>query len=384
MKIVCAASVLLGREAFETLGETIVVPDRQINRTAVHDADALIIRSKTDVTAELLEGSHVSFVGTATAGFDHMDIDYLAKADLAWYAAAGCNANSVAEYITAALLYLAQSQNFKLEGLTLGIIGVGQVGSRVARKARLLGMRVLLNDPPLALKTGDPLYRPLEEILPQCDVVTLHTPLERKGPFPTEHLVNCRFFAQLKPGAIFINAARGEVMDTSSVLLALEKKVARHAILDVWEHEPVIARDLLAAVNLGSPHIAGYSFEGRFNGTVQCYHELCRFTETAPRWTPPHEITQPALPPITADATGLGLEAALACIILAAYDITADDRALRDGVPLDDQAWGRHFDTLRKNYPVRREFAVHPVHVKGAAPVLLELLRGFGFPIEPT
>jgi erythronate-4-phosphate dehydrogenase len=382
MKIICAASVMLGREAFETLGEVLLVPDRQINRDTVRDADALIIRSKTDVTRALLEGSRVSFVGTATAGFDHIDTDYLAQADVAWYAAAGCNANSVAEYITTALLYVAQRHSFKLAGLTLGIIGVGQVGSRVARKAQLLGMRVLLNDPPLALKTGDPIYRPLEEILPQCDAVTLHTPLERKGPFPTEQLVNCRFFEQLKPGAIFINAARGEVMDTASVLLALEKNVVRHAILDVWEHEPVIARDLLAATDLGTPHIAGYSFEGLFNGTVQCYHELCRFMETTPRWKAPREITHPALPLITVEASGLNREETLARIILAAYDITADDRALRNGATLDDKAWGVHFDALRKNYPERREFAARQVHVRNAAAPLLNILQGLGFQLD--
>ncbi|TAN37896.1 MAG: 4-phosphoerythronate dehydrogenase [Verrucomicrobia bacterium] len=384
MKIICAASVLLGREAFGTLGEVLVVPDRQISRDTVRDVDALIVRSKTEVTRELLEGSRVSFVGTATAGFDHIATDYLAKADVAWYAAAGCNANSVAEYVTAALLHVARRHSFKLNGLTLGIIGNGQVGSRVAHKAQLLGMRVLLNDPPLALKTGDPIYHPLEEILPHCDVVTLHTPLERKGSFPTEHLVNCRFFEQLKPGAIFINAARGEVMDTASVLLALEKKVIRHAILDVWENEPVIARELLATADLGTPHIAGYSFEGRLNGTVQCYHELCRFAETAPRWTPPRDITHPALPLITADATGLNLEEALSHIIFAAYEITADDHALRSGTMLDGTAWGQYFDALRKNYPVRREFAAHTVRVRNAPPMLLDTLRGFDFQLDPA
>jgi len=382
MKIICASSVLLGREAFETLGETVLVPDRQINNATVRDADALIIRSKTAVTRELLAGSRVSFVGTATAGFDHLDTDYLAQAGVAWYAAAGCNANSVAEYFTAALLYLAQRHGFKLEGLTLGVIGVGQVGSRVAHKARLLGLRVLLNDPPLGLQTGDAAYLPLEELLPQCDIVTLHTPLKRKGPFPTERMVNCRFFAQLKSGAIFINASRGEVMDTASVLLALEKKVTRHALLDVWENEPVIARDLLSTADLGTPHIAGYSFEGRLNGTVQCYQQLCRFAEIAPRWTPPHEISHPALPPLAADAAGLDLEAALARVILAAYDITADDHALRAGAALDDTAWGKHFDTVRKNYPERREFAARTARVKNATPILLELLRDCGFQLE--
>ncbi|MCX6997722.1 MAG: 4-phosphoerythronate dehydrogenase [Kiritimatiellaeota bacterium] len=381
MKTVCAASVLFGREAFATLGEVVVMPDRQIDRVAVRDADALIIRSKTDVTRALLEGSRVSFVGTATAGFDHLDTDDLQAAEVAWYAAAGCNANSVAEYIVTALVLLASRYSRPLAGLTLGVIGCGQVGRRVVQQAQRLGLRVLPNDPPLALQTADPVYRPLAEILPQCDIVTLHVPLTSKGPFPTAHMVNCRFLSQLKPGALFINAARGEVMDTASVRLALEKKAVAHAVLDVWENEPVISRELLAAADLGTPHIAGYSFEGLLNGTVQVYREACQFFETAPRWTPPRAVTHPARPVLEFDAAGLTTEEALGRIIPAAYDLAADDRALRAGAPLDDAGWGRHFDHLRQNYPERCEFAAHTVRVRNAAPALPDLLRGFGFQI---
>ena len=381
MKIVCAASVVFGREAFATLGETVVVPDREIDRNTVRDADALIIRSKTGVNRALLADSPVSFVGTATAGFDHLDTDDLAAADVAWYAAAGCNANSVAEYITAALLCLARRHGRPLAGLTLGVIGCGQVGRRVVQKARGLGLRVLQNDPPLALQTGDPAYRPLEEILPQCDAVTLHVPLERQGPFPTLHMVNCRFFSRLKPGALFLNAARGDVMETASVKLALEKGVVAHAALDVWENEPVIARDLLAAVDLGTPHIAGYSFEGLLNGTVQVYQEACHFFELEPRWTPPRTVTHPPLPPLVTEAAGLTPAEALDRIVRAAYDIEADDRALRAGALLNDTEWGRYFDRLRKNYPERREFAARTVRAPHAAAALLDSLRGFGFQV---
>lgn len=379
MKIVCAASVVLGREAFSSLGEVVIAPDREINAATVRDADALITRSKTDVNRALLEGSRVRFVGTATAGFDHFDTDWLEQAGIRWYNAAGCNANSVAEYITTALLHLGQRDSFKLAGLTLGIIGVGQVGSRVAQKARLLGMRVLLNDPPLAEKIGDGIYCPLAEILPQCDVITLHTPLERKGAHPTFHLADEKFFAQLKRGAIFLNASRGEVMDTAAVLAALKAKTINRAICDVWENEPVISRELLATTVLGSPHIAGYSYEGLYNGTVQCHAALCRHFGLTTQWTPPRSVTHPTLPALETDAVGIELETALARVILAAYDITADDRDLRRGIQLDEKAWGKHFDALRKNYPERREFAARTARIKNASPLLLALLRGFGF-----
>ncbi len=383
MKTIVASSVLLGREAFATLGECVVVPDREIKAATVRDADALIVRSKTDCNAALLAGSRVRFVGTATAGFDHFDTDWLTQAGLAWYAAAGCNANSVAEYISAALLlHLGQRRGRKLAGLTLGIVGVGQVGSRVAHKARLLGMRVLLNDPPLAEKTGDPVYRPLDEILPQCDVVTLHTPLEKKGAHPTFHLAGAQFFAQLKRGALFINASRGEVMETACVQQALAQQTICDALLDVWEEEPNIARELLAAAALGTPHIAGYSFEGRLNGTIQCHHVLCRAFGLTPNWTPPRDITHPTLPAIDLDAAQLDVESALARILLAAYDITADDRALRAGTSAEGKAWGQHFDALRKNYPERREFAARSTRLANASQLLLELLRGFGFAVE--
>ena len=385
MKIVCASSVLLGRDAFSTLGECVVVHDREIKAETVRDADALIVRSKTDCNGALLADSRVRFVGTATAGFDHFDTDWLTQAGLTWYAAAGCNANSVAEYIsTALLLHLGQRRGLKLAGLTLGIVGVGQVGSRVAHKARLLGMRVLLNDPPLAHRTGDPAYRPLEEILPQCDVVTLHTPLEKKGAHPTFHLAGEQFFAQLKRGTLFINASRGEVMDTDRVAQALAQKHISDALLDVWENEPIISRALLAVAALGTPHIAGYSFEGRLNGTVQCHAALCRAFGLTPNWAPPRLVTHPTLPLIEIDAAQVDTERALARILLAAYDITTDDRDLRAGVASEGPGWGQHFETLRKHYPERREFAAHAVRIKNATPLLLELLRGFGFQVEPV
>ncbi|MFA7368391.1 MAG: NAD(P)-dependent oxidoreductase, partial [Kiritimatiellales bacterium] len=193
-------TVLLGREAFETLGEVVVVPDRQIVQEQLKDADVLITRSQSKVTPELLEGSSVRFVGTATAGFEHIDFQGLEKAGVGWCAAPGCNADSVADYMTAALLVLHTKHGVELAGKTIGIIGVGQVGSRVAVRAEALGLRVLLNDPPRAAREGSAGFQSLETLLAESDIVTLHVPLVAEQPWPTLKMADCRFFEQMKRG----------------------------------------------------------------------------------------------------------------------------------------------------------------------------------------
>ena len=220
MNIVCASSVLHAREAFAGLGHLRILPDRDIRREHLLDAEALIVRSKTPVGPALLEGTPVGFVATATAGADHFDIPWLTRAGIAWTASPGCNANAVAEFTATTLLLLARRRSAQLAGHTLGIVGVGQVGSRVAEKAATLGLRVLRNDPPLALRTRSPDFLPLDDVLSQADILTLHTPLESAGPFPTRHLADCRLFGRLQPGTWFLNASRGEVVDPEALQCA--------------------------------------------------------------------------------------------------------------------------------------------------------------------
>jgi len=383
VRIVCAASVLFGQEAFRTIGNVTVVPDRLITRAEVQHADALIVRSKTPITAELLEGTSVSFVGTATAGTDHMDMDFLNTAPIAWCAAPGCNANSVAEYVMAALFCVAHRQSMPLSGRTLGVIGVGEVGSRVAKKAEAIGLRVLRNDPPLAVTTGEPEYIELVPLLELSDIVSLHVPLTERGPFPTYHMADCHFFEHLRAGSFFINAARGEVMDSESLTLALERGVVRHAVLDVWEDEPYLSPAMLARVDLGTPHIAGYSFEGRLNGTVSVYKELCHFLEVEPRWKP-NERSLPTGYSIHIDARGKSDESALWEVLKVAYNIEGDDLALRRGVESaqDDATRAMHFDDLRREYPARREFAATRVTCEHAGDALIEKIRALGFHVS--
>jgi erythronate-4-phosphate dehydrogenase len=382
VRIVCAASVLFGPEAFGTLGDVVVRPDHLVTKDDLRDADALIVRSKTRVDARLLEGTSVGFVGTATAGTDHFDLDFLNTSDLAWCAAPGCNADSVAEYVTAALLCLAHRHALLLEKLTLGVVGVGQAGHRVVRKAEAIGMSVLRNDPPLKAATGDPAYVELDEVLRGADIITLHVPLTRTGPWPTAHLANCHFFEHAKPGCVLINTARGEVMDSDGLLFALEKGTVSHAVLDVWEHEPNIPHALLCRVDIGTPHIAGYAFEGRINGTLAAYREACHFFEVEPVWMPDERLFPPA-PVIRVDARGRSDEDALWQIVSAAYNIEADDHALRQGAGSDADR-SILFDALRRDYADRREFPAAKLAVSNASPLLQRKITGLGFRLQPA
>ncbi|MBL7017111.1 MAG: 4-phosphoerythronate dehydrogenase [Kiritimatiellales bacterium] len=338
---------MLGREAFETLGEVQVLPDRLIGPEHLADADALIIRSKTKVTPELIQGSPVRFIGTATAGFEHIDFQCLEKRDIGWCASPGCNADSVADYITAALLHSHTSTGAGTGRKTLGIIGVGQVGSRVAKRAEALGLRVLLNDPPRAAKEGNEKFQTLETLLAESDIVTLHVPLISEKPWPTLHMADCRFFEQMKPGSIFINAARGKVLDADALLHAKANGIVSHAILDVWDPEPNIRADVLAAADLGTPHIAGHSLEGKLNGTIQVYREACHFFEVKPTWDPAPLLPAVEVPELKIDPRGKSDLEVLAEAVAAVYDIEADQLSEED-IPA--------FDKLRANYGVRREF----------------------------
>ncbi len=379
MKTVCAASVLFGREAFATLGDVAMLPDGAITRDTLRDADALIIRSKTAVTAELLAGTPVAFVGTATAGYDHLDLAGLGRAGVAWSAAPGCNANSVAEYIVAALLTLSARRGRPLKDRTLAVVGVGQVGRRVAQKAEALGLRVLLNDPPRARAEGDPSFQPVEEILPQADWITLHVPLTADGPCPTRGMVDCRWLARARSGAFFLNAARGEVVDESVLRLALDCGALTDAALDVWAGEPAIDPDLLARAALATPHIAGYSYDGKLDGTRQVYAAACRFFEREATWDPAPLLPAPARARIELDARGRGTEDALRDLVRRVYDIEADDRALRQPPETDSTRLARRFETLRREYPIRREFPLTDVAATGGSDDLRAAIAGLGF-----
>jgi erythronate-4-phosphate dehydrogenase len=374
MKTVIAETVLLGREAFQTLGDVIVIPDRQIGPEHLQDADALVIRSKTKVTPDLLAGTPVRFVGTATAGFEHIDVHGLEKEGIGWCAAPGCNADSVADYITAALLSLHTCASVKLEGKTIGIIGVGQVGSRVAKRAEALGLRVLLNDPPRAAKEGATGFHSLGTLLSESDIVTLHVPLIKENPWPTLKMANGRFFEQMKPSSLLINASRGQGLDADALLLAQANGIIAHAVLDVWDPEPALRADVLAAATLGTPHIAGHSFEGKLNGTVQVYHEACRFFDVSPSWDFAPLLPCVEVPELHIDSGGKSDLKVLAEAVAAVYDIRTDQ--------LTDETIGQ-FDALRAHYRVRRELKNTTVSLSEDRPGLLQKIAQAGFTKTP-
>ncbi len=375
MKIICASSLTLGREIFSTIGDVVSVAEKDITAAIVKDADLLATRTKAKINAALLDDSAVKFYGTATAGTDHMDIAYLDRRGLPWTAAPGCNANSVSEYVTAALLRESVLHGNELAGKKIVIIGVGQVGSRVAKKAEALGMIPLLNDPPVKKKSGDQRFRELSEILQQADVVTLHVPLTENCEFETTKMADDKFFAALKPGCFFINASRGEVVDEDALLQTLNRRVTRRMVLDVFDNEPDIRLDVMNRADIATPHIAGHSYEGKLNGTVMVYEAACRHFGIAPRWT---SDSSAKLIDIELDATGLRDEEAMLRAVSRAYDIEKDDRELRSGAA----AIGKKFNAMRGNYPDRFEFPRHRIRLRGALPQLAEKLRGLGFQIS--
>jgi len=320
VKIICDNNMPYAAEAFGTLGTVELREGRAITAADVRDAELLITRSTTKVTRELLTGSHLRFYGSAVIGTDHIDIPHLKQADIPWSAAPGCNAESVSNYLTAALLWLGGKHGFRLEGKTLGVIGVGNVGRKVCAKARALGMRVLACDPPRQLDASDVESRnfvALHELLAASEVITCHVPLTREGADRTYHMLDRAAFAQTKPGVILVNAARGEVLDTDALLEVLGQRVA-HAVIDTWEGEPDYRPDLLARADIVSPHIAGHSFEGKVNGTMQVYAQACRVLGVPATFQP--QLPPPPLPEWRGDAAGRTDEDLLREVVLAVYD----------------------------------------------------------------
>ncbi|MCX7914969.1 MAG: 4-phosphoerythronate dehydrogenase [Verrucomicrobiae bacterium] len=362
MKIIADPNIPRVREWFAPHGEVLLIPGRQITRDLVRDADVLLVRSVTPVNEALLEGSRVRFVATATIGTDHVDTAYLAANNIGFASAAGSNANSVAEYVVAALLEWSYRTSQPLAGRTLGVVGVGNVGSRVVRYAKALGMRVLPNDPPRQQREHLPDFVSLKTVLTEADIVTLHVPLQDD----TRYLLHAGNLERF----VVINTARGAVVNNTALVTALRSGKIPAAILDVWENEPNIDQDLLAAVMLGTPHIAGYSHEGKLAGTQMVYEAFCRY------------FGLPAAAPVDEPKpTGSVLEVAcdpretvewqLRALVRTFYDIAADDAALRQAPT--------QFDALRARYPVRHEFWTRPVRWRGASAPAQEIARALRF-----
>lgn len=353
----------------ERLGEVRYLPGNAISAADVKDADVLIVRTRTRCNEALLGGSHVRFIATATIGYDHIDADYLRRAGIEWTNCPGCNARSVKQYVGSAIRLLLAHGAFHPEvtgplsalsadgfragrfneidlgRLTIGIVGEGHVGSQIHELARELGFgRILVCDPPRAEREGTAGFVGLEEIAREADIVSFHTPLTRKPqPYPTYHIADRSFFNQLKPGAVLLNTSRGEVVDTEAIKEALRSGRLRTAVIDTWENEPQIDRELLQMVFLATPHIAGYSADGKACGTRMALQAVARHFGLDP--VPFDAVEAPAIPTdfcYYPEGPGRTLDPALQL-----YDPTRDAAALT--------ARPEQFEALRGNYPLRRE-----------------------------
>ncbi|MBN1796617.1 MAG: 4-phosphoerythronate dehydrogenase [Sedimentisphaerales bacterium] len=360
MKIIADTNIPFVKECFSSLGDIELVGGREISPKTAKDADVLLVRSITKINEQLLAGSRVKFVGTATIGFEHIDMDYLNSNSIGFASAPGSNANSVAEYVIAALLEVAEKHNVELEGKTIGIVGVGNVGSKVEQKCCALGMVSILNDPPLQRQTGDEKYRPIEELY-GCDFITMHTPLTYEGQDKTFHLADEKFFQPLKSGVVFLNTSRGGVVDTAALKKAIKNEKIKAAVLDVWENEPDIDTELLEMVDIGTPHIAGYSFDGKVAGMIMIYKALCGHFNLQPEHSAEDFLSGHKTPDalsktsITFPQAPTGREG-IKAVVNEIYNIKEDDKRLRAilNMPLGKRC--ATFDKLRREYPVRREF----------------------------
>ncbi len=380
MLIIADENIPYVEQAFGHLGEVRAAAGRALSREMLKDAEVLLVRSATRVDPELLDGTLVRFVATATIGTEHVDTAYLGERGIGFASAPGANANSVAEYVVAALLVVAGRLGWRLQGRSIGIVGVGNVGSLVVKNCRALGMTVVQNDPPLLDQTGDPVYRPLEELF-DCDVLTLHVPLTKSGRYPTYHLADEGFFSRLRPGWVFLNTSRGPVHDTQALIHSIRTGRLSATVLDVWEDEPNISTELLEKATVATPHIAGYSFDGKVAGVEMIYRAACEFLGVEPTWRP--DLPTPPCPELAVDARGREDEDVLREVISQVYSIGADDEGLRQMLGLPAEVRARHFDSLRKNYPVRREFPNTTLEVVGGSATLRTKFAALGFRIRP-
>jgi len=381
MKIVADSGIRFVEQCFSSIGQVKLVPGLQITPAVVADADALIVRTATRVDANLLSGSSIRFAGTSTTGFDHIDLDFLRKNNIGFACGPGSNANSVAEYVVVAMLEVAEKTNCKLEDKSIGIIGVGNIGGNVAKKAASLGMKVFLNDPPLQRQTGDAKYLPLKELF-DCDFITLHTPLTRTGPDKTFHLADEEFFKSLKPGCIFVNTARGGVMDTTALKAAINSGTFKFVIIDVWENEPNIDTKLLEMVDIATPHIAGYSLDGKLTALIMVYKEACRYFGLDAKLDTESFLPAPEVPELKINPEGANQQQLLLEVVRKIYDVKEDDSALRQilNKPVEQRA--RYFETLRQDYHIRREFHTTRIILESACKPVADKLAGIGFIVE--
>ncbi|MBP3332078.1 MAG: 4-phosphoerythronate dehydrogenase PdxB [Tidjanibacter sp.] len=372
MKIVCDNKIPFLKGALEPYGEVIYLPGAETTAEVVKDADVIVTRTRTKCKEALLSGSSVKMIVTATIGFDHIDTKWCEENGIEWTNCPGCNSGSVQQYIASVLVNLAKDYGFKTTDKTVGVIGVGNVGKKVARIAELLGFKVLLNDPPRARKEGADGFVDLDTVIKEADIITVHVPLQREGDDATFHLFDEARLAQLNKEQILINSSRGEVVDCDALKATLQKGGIKTAILDVWEKEPGIDAELLNLLYVGTPHIAGYSLDGKANGTTMSVQAIGRKFDLPCKEWQAENVPLPAQPvEFEIDAEGVDMQEVLSRAVLHTYDVKSDCKRLREDIGT--------FEKQRADYPVRREFATFSLHLKGADMETMERLAAMGF-----
>lgn len=376
MKIICDSNIPFIKGVLEPYAEMVYMPGHEIDSTVVRDADALIVRTRTQCNAQLLSGSKVRFIATATIGYDHIDTEWCKANGITWCNAPGCNSGAVYQYMGSLLVALIKRFTLNAKELTLGVVGVGNVGSKVARMAALLGFNPILCDPPRARSEGLDNFVSLDDIISRCDIISCHVPLTASGKDATWHLFDQERISSMHNGQILINTSRGEVVDGQALKNALVNGSIKAASFDVWENEPHIDTELLPLLFTGTPHIAGYSTDGKARATTMCVQALANyFNLPCSEWRP-QQIPKPLQPQtITLDAGTDEPRSLLGSAIMYSYNIMEDDSALRRDT--------RVFESLRSSYPVRREFESYTVNVKNdSSGRTTALLREAGFNVN--
>ncbi|MFT3740895.1 MAG: 4-phosphoerythronate dehydrogenase [Breznakibacter sp.] len=369
-KIVCDDKIPFLRGTLEPYAKVEYHAGSKITADTVRDASAVVTRTRTKCNQALLQGSSVRFIGTATIGFDHIDTQWAEANGIEWTNAPGCNSGSVKQYMAAALALLVEEKGMTLNGKTIGIVGVGNVGTKVEQVAKAFGMEVLLCDPPRKRREGGD-FVDFDQIAAQSDFITFHTPLNRTGGDKTLHFFNPDVLPKLRPGVTVFNTSRGEIIDTRALKTAIDKGIVGNAIIDVWEDEPFIDLELLGKAFVATPHIAGYSLDGKALGTAMVVRALSKkFGFPLVDWFPA-SIPRPGNPGIHIDVAGLTDEQALAKVILHTYPLRRDDNTLRRSVET--------FEDQRGNYPVRREFGAYEALVLNGSEGLDRTIKGLGF-----
>jgi erythronate-4-phosphate dehydrogenase len=357
MRIVIDENMPYAQALFSQLGEVIALPGRTISADDLVDVDGLMIRSVTKVNQDLIsKANRLKFVGTATAGKDHVDEALLAEKGIYFTAAPGCNKVGVAEYVLSCLMVLTQEHGTDLFDKTVGIIGVGQVGSYLAKCLQGLGIKVLLNDPPLQRAGDTRTFTPLNELLSKADVITLHTPMTKVGDDATYHLLNQERLDALRGDQILINAARGPIVDNQALKQRLERHDGFSAILDVFEFEPTVDADLLPLLRFATPHVAGYGLEGKARGTTMIFNSFCEFLGQEQRADFAKLLPIAPIPKVKLTTT-LD-QSTLHTMTQMVYDVRQDDATFRRKIGPEGA-----FDAMRKNYWDRREYSAVTVEL---------------------